>query len=157
MTQPIGVSLEDLNPYARRFAGRLFAAHPEWGGLASPPPWPNAQHGILYVELHSPFDARRILTITTDGGEVTVAFGEHGWHAHFGDWTGADEPTSFAEALEMIDGIVTEELALVQSYNGDTPGWSSVIAAGESCEFGNADRLELWSWLGNQDATLFST
>jgi hypothetical protein len=143
MAQPNDAPLDDLNPYSQRFAAQLFRAHPEWRGLATPPPWPGADRGVLYVKLESPVDQRRVLSIITDGDEITVGFGEHGWHAHFGGWAGDDEATNFAEALEMIDGLLTEAVVLVQSYHGDEPGWSSVIAAADSADFAGADRLEV--------------
>ena len=91
---------EALNPYSRRFAERLFEAYPHWETLAMTPPWPNADVGSFTIEVPSPANPSRVLSIGTDGEEITVGFGEHGWHARYGDWTGATEEESLPKRLQ---------------------------------------------------------
>src|SRR6478672_8508551 len=103
------ISRESLNPYSSRFAERLFSHYPQWEALATSEPWANADPGAFLVEVPSSVSPERVLWVGTDGGEVTVAFGPE-WHGHYGGWTGVDEESSFTEALEDIEGILTDRL-----------------------------------------------
>ena len=146
---------DDLNPYSRRFAEQLFAAYPEWRARATGEPWPNADAGCFLVEVPSPADPARRLHVTTDGGEITVGFGEHGWHTHFGEWTGADEATSFREALALVAGLLAEEVVVLQAFVDGEARWSQSLAANEAPELCGADRGEVYSWRGTHDRPVF--
>ncbi len=72
------------------------------------------------VEVYSLTHPGRALWVGTDGGEITVGFGAYGWHDHHGDWTGADEASSFTEALADIAAILlppTQAAAMAKRRN----------------------------------------
>ena len=73
------VSIDDLSPFSRRFASRLFEKYPEWREFSSSPS--GEYWGVLLVEVMSPLGDRR-LAINANGGEVTVYFGGKVWHSH---------------------------------------------------------------------------
>jgi hypothetical protein len=149
--------LDELNPYSRRFAERLLAAHPEWEGRLTLTPWPNAEPGSFVVAVPSPADPERELWVSTDGGEVTVGFGRE-WHAHYGERTGDDEADSFAQALDDVEGILTERLVLATGFRGGEPIVAALIPAGHPPAFGGVEapgleRVEIASWLGTHDGS----
>ena len=145
--------LTQLNAYSARFARLLFAAHPEWQALAAAEPWPDAEPGCFAVVVPSPGDPAQALTVTTDGGEVTVAFGEQGWHTHFGSWTGADETTSFAQALAEVAGILAGRRVLAVCDRGGRRGSvAELLDAGTAPDLGGCERLTIHSWAGSRPA-----
>ena len=143
-----------LNAYSRRFAERLFAVYPQWEGVATTEPWPNADPGCFLVEVPSPADPDRRLWIGTDGGEITVGFGPHGWHTHYGSWTGADEETSFAEALEAIADILTDRRMVAAGILNGRAGASTLVAVDEDPELEGYDQIDYISWTGTQDRSI---
>jgi hypothetical protein len=145
---------DELNPYSRRFADRLFALYPQWEHLAKLEPWPNADPGCFLVEVSSPVDPERQLSVGTDGEEITVGFGPHGWHAHYGAWTGADEESSFVEALEEIAGILEERLVVAVGTQDGQTGASTLIPAGEDPGLNGYDRIDYVSWRGSHDRSV---
>jgi hypothetical protein len=147
------IALDDLNPYSRRFAIRLFAAYPEWRELALIPPDDQWGSGTLEVVVRSPL-ADRELRIETVGDEVTVGFGDHGWHAHYFPWDGADESAVFSRALDDIADILSEALAVLVRFADGVVQSSETHWADEPVEFKAAERIEIVSWLGHRDATL---
>jgi len=76
------IDLDALNSVSRRFAELLFAEHPEWVPYATVPSGEGWDEGVLVVSVTSPVSLHT-LSVDTDGGEITVGFGETGWHAHF--------------------------------------------------------------------------
>jgi hypothetical protein len=146
------VNLRDqLNDYSRRFAEQLFAAYPEWEARATTNPWPDADRGCFVVEVYSLTHPDRALWVGTDGGEITVGFGAYGWHDHYGDWTGADEASSFAEALADIAAIVTEQKILATGFRNGRELASTLLAPGDSPNLQGHDRIEYTSWCGTYD------
>jgi hypothetical protein len=148
------IALDDLNPFARRFAQTLFSAYPEWRELAAVDTTPGAEPGSLALEVPSPAHPEVRLTLATEGGEVKVGLGA-AWHTHFGSWTGADEPTSFAQALACIAEIVAEERVLAVGSAAGEPRCAVLSAEPEAFDASEADRLEVYSWRGTRDATVF--
>jgi hypothetical protein len=137
-----------LNEYSRRFAELLFAMYPAWREHMVVEPWPNADSGCFCVEIASPAAPDQPLWIGTDGGEVTVGFGAHGWHDHFGEWTGADEATSFQQALDEVAAIIAGRRLLAVGFYEGIASVSQVYDANESPSFERVERIETFSWPG---------
>jgi len=147
-------SRDDLNPYSRRFADRLFATYPAWEAQSVREPWPNADAGSFLVTLLSPAHPERELWVGTDGGEITVGFGKE-WHDHHGGWTGASEEESFGEALEQIQGILDERLILAVGFRAGSAAASTLIARGTEPKLGSGiERIEYYSWRGTYDSVI---
>lgn len=145
---------QQLNSYSQRFAERLFAEHPDWECRAQIEPWATSDPGSFLVEVPSP-SAGRVLSVGTDGGEVTVALGPE-WHGHYGGWTGADEATSFAEALANIAGILADRLVVAVGFREGRPGMSTLLPAGEPAWFDvdGVERVDYCSWSGIHDRSV---
>ncbi|HVE79654.1 MAG TPA: hypothetical protein VNA89_12355, partial [Gemmatimonadaceae bacterium] len=107
-----------MNAYSQRFADRLFAAHPTWRALAAPDPAGDAPPGSLLVAVTSPGGAGE-LVLRTYGGQVTVEFGAHGWHEHFGAWSGPTEDAIFDAALAFVTDILADRIAAAVGLRGD--------------------------------------
>lgn len=147
-------SRDDLNPYSRRFANRLFATYPAWEAQLVREPWPNADAGSFLVAIPSPTHPERELWVGTDGGEITVGFGKE-WHDHHGSWTGASEEESFTEALEQIQGILDERLIMAVGFRAGSGAASTLIAAGTKPNLGKGiERIESYSWRGTYDSVV---
>ena len=147
------ISFSDLNPHSQRFARLLFDQYPEWQALARVNPWANADIGCFAVEVPSPASHSHCLCVDTDGGEVTVGFGAHGWHTHFGPWTGDDELTTFTEAMSYIGRLLSEELVVADGFEKGEARWSETTEPHEEPDFSHADRIEITSWNGTYNRT----
>jgi hypothetical protein len=114
--------------------------------------WPNADPGSFVVEVPSPVHPERKLWVGTDGNEITVGFGEHGWHTHFGDWVHQNEAESFEAALEEIAAILSEDWVLAVGFREDgTPGLSILVPVCQDPKLGDYPRVEYFSWYGTHD------
>ena len=96
----------------------------------------------------------RRLWVGTDGGEITVGFGPHGWHDHYGEWTGADEASSFAEALHDIADIMAERKILATGFRRGQLGGATLIPTGETADLEGHERVEYMSWCGTYDRSV---
>jgi len=148
------IRFDDLSSFSRRFAQRLFEAYPQWRQYATIPDGEGWNDGVLSVVVQSPAGDRE-LSIDTDGDEITVGFGEHGWHAHFWAWDGLDENTVFAQAMDEIARILNDDVAILTRFVDGAARSSETFSQGEEVEFKNSDRIEICSWLGTRNATLF--
>ncbi|MES3035272.1 MAG: hypothetical protein V4813_14840 [Gemmatimonadota bacterium] len=135
-----------LNAYSRRFAEQLFAVYPSWEELAVVEAWPNADSGSFLVEIPSPAAPDQRLWVGTDGGEITVGFGDAGWHEHFGAWTGDDEANSFREALEEVRGILAGTRRVAVGYSKGVASVSQVYDADDGPRLDDVERVEQYSW-----------
>ena len=141
-----------LNEYSRRFAERLFVAHPEWRPLARSDPEGFPAPGSLLVEVPSPVTGRG-LWVRTYGDQITVDFGEHGWHEHFGAESGKTEEAAFAKALAFIEDLLSERLVVVTRILFSRPAWTRAIEA-TRVRRPLIGRIEVRSWTGAADAML---
>jgi hypothetical protein len=143
-----------LNPYSQRFAERLFVAHPEWRTIAQRDPTGFPAPGSLLVTVQSPV-AGRELWIRTYGDQVTVDFGQQGWHEHFGPGTATDEAGIFDAAIGFIDDLLNDRKVVATRYLFGRPLWSRAMDASRAHAplFG---RTAVISWSGRKDATLAS-
>ena len=149
------IQLDDFNPFARGFAVALFAVHPEWRHLATLETWEKAEPGCLALAVTSPAHFDRQLWIGTWGGEVTVGFGQYGWHTHFGDYIGLDAEASYREALDEIEAILSDRLAIITEFQDGQARGSRTFWDDEDPPTNPVERLEIESWTGSRDATVF--
>jgi hypothetical protein len=154
------VSLDALNQYARRFAERLFAVYPDWRAVAMPDPDGDPPPASLLVTVAAPV-GDRALSLRTYGEQVTVEFGPHGWHEHVGTWSGPTEDAAFDAALALVADLLAERVAVVAGVRGDRPVWFRLLREGAEPPrpWGipglSAQRVEVYSWRGSRDATLY--
>jgi len=146
------LALHDLNPWSRRFAERLFAAHPEWRSIARRDPEGFPLPGSLLLEVASPVVGRALM-IRTHGDQVTVDFGRHGWHDHFGSSSGQSESAAFGAALALIEDLMTERVVVVTRVLFGRPVWSRAVDAAR-VRRPLIGRVEVCSWRGRDDETL---
>ena len=144
------ISLDELNPFSRRFASRLFEKYPEWREFSSIPTGQYWDAGVLKVEVPSPRGDRQLI-VDTNGGEVTVYFGGGGWHSHNTPMADLDEP-AFDGALSDIAAILSEDLAILIRYADNEVRSSVTLWRDQDITFRGADRVQVVSWLGNRDA-----
>jgi hypothetical protein len=116
-----------LNAYSQRFAERLLAVHPEWRPLARSDPEGFPPPGSLLVEVASLVPGRE-LWVRTYGDQVTIDFGEHGWHENFGH-PGATEEAVFAKALAFIEDLLSDRLLVVTRIFLGRPFWTRAVEA----------------------------
>jgi hypothetical protein len=143
-----------LNRYSQRFVERLLAVHPEWRALAQQDPEGFPAPGSLLIELPSPVASRRLL-IRTYGNQITIDFGPHGWHEHFGPWRGPSDEVVFAAALAFIEDLLADRLVVVTRVFFGRPVWSRAVEASRVRKPW-VGRVEVYSWSGARDATLGS-
>ena len=141
-----------LNAFSQRFADRLLLAHPGWRALIQhdregiPPP------ASLHISVPSPV-AGRTLLIRTDGDQVTIDFGPHGWHEHFLPAAYADEASACTAALRFIEDLLTDRKVIATRYLFGRPVWGRALEAARAHAplFG---QTRIVSWSGTRDATL---
>jgi hypothetical protein len=132
----------------------LFAAFPEWRSLARSE---RADDGSTYVviEVRAPPGANVEygLIIDTSNQEVTVSFDFH--HEHFDEWVGDGDRFGTEAAVELIRRIVSERIAVVSWWHGDSWAGSSQIEAGANPEMPSwaapeaYNRVRIRSWNGS--------
>jgi hypothetical protein len=128
--------------------------HSAWRSFATIPQGDGWDEGALSVTVVSPLRDRELL-IDTNGEEITVGFGEHGWHAHYWAWDGLDDATVFDRALTEIVAILDEELAILTRFGRGDVRSCETFRRGEEVDFRASERIEIVAWLGSRDATVF--
>jgi hypothetical protein len=106
----------------------------------------------LLVEVPSPADVDQRLWVATDPGEITVGFGSHGWHGHFGEFIDMDEASATAAALEEIADIVSERAVIATSFRDGRAVSSQLLRADAPIDTHRADYVEVVSWRGTHNA-----
>ena len=139
-----------LDEMSTNFAAALFGCRPEWRAFAKmgqaegePESW---------LELHVPSPAGETLIVTTDDGEVTVAFG--GYHEHF-TWPALQDETH-GDPIDFIDAIVTEQIYVASARDSSRTHGAWLMRPGESLPrgdytLGGATDISARSWLGAYD------
>ena len=72
------------------------------------------------------------LWIDTSNDEITVGFDS--FHNHFDDWTGESSPFGTQSALEFVQQIVAERVAIMTCWRDDRCVGGEVMNAGETIE-----------------------
>jgi hypothetical protein len=146
------MNLEALDEFSRGFAKQLFLTYPEWMSLAKSGKTDTTRSEYLLVEVPPPknADLASPLLIHTDNQEVTVGF--DCVHAHFPPQVTIP---LFSDALGFITSILSEELAAVSEWEGDTWHASWTIERDEEGDLENEQRpgwrIRVRSWNGTRD------
>ena len=149
-----------LEDPVRTSAEALFEVFPEWRSLARREvDEDGSQYVVVEVSPPSEADANYGLFIDTRNDEVTVGFDFY--HRHFDDW--ADQSGRFGteSALDFVQQIGQERVAVVSWWRDDTWLASSVTEAGAPLEpreprtsedTHNRVRVRSWSGALNVDS-----
>lgn len=143
-----------MDAHSLNSASELFALFPEWRSLARKEKEEGGTE-FLVVEVTPPPEAsvEYGLTIDTAGGQVTVGFDYY--HAHFDAWVGDGESFGTKAALEFIQQIVSEEVAVASWWKGEEWKGSTQVLAGEKPKMtwmADFDRIRVRSWMGGLNA-----
>ena len=141
-----------MDPFSLATANEIFAAFPEWRSFAREE---RADDGstFLVVEVLPPDEANveRGLVIDTSNREVTVVF--DCFHSHFERWRGDGDHFGAQAALEFVEGIINERVAVVSWWQGAVWRGSSLLAAGAAPKppswQAESDHVRVRSWKGS--------
>ena len=113
----------------RTSAEALFEVFPEWRSLARREVDEyGSEYVVVEVSPPSEADIHGSLLIDTWNDEVTVGFDFY--HGHFDDWAGQSRPFGTGSALEFVQQIVEERVAVISWWRDDKLGGGSVTDAG---------------------------
>jgi hypothetical protein len=127
------VDFDELDEMSQSFAKRLFELHPDLQ------PYARAQDGghdsrlkWLKVEVPSPAGSslRGPLYVDTDD-EITIALDY--WHSHF-DWPSNHPDRLKDDALQVIEALLVERVAVVSHWAGDEWAGSALAEVGPDLE-----------------------
>jgi hypothetical protein len=146
------VSFAELDDFSRRFAERLFDRYPEWRQHAVLDPEGGVPPGSFHVTVPSPRTGNE-LWVRSYFKQITIDFGPHGWHEHFGEWSGSSESAIFDTALRFLDDLLNDRVVVITRRLFGRPMWTEAIRADRVRPplFG---RLEVYSWSGKLDTRL---
>jgi len=149
----------NLNEYSKRFAEKLVAKYPQWDAYIKLCAEATAP-GSLELTIPAPNQQGRELYISTSGDEITIGFDT--WHTHYRNYETDDQEDEFIGALDLLEEIVTEKLAVVSCLHDNDFCMSYISEAGEepSVEKLNdsrqsqekVNRFLVKSWKGTVDA-----
>jgi hypothetical protein len=109
---------ERLQPESRDFARRLFNALPAIRRHARMEGWDEYS---LVVEVESPTgDAQRQLTISVEGREPSVFFGE--WHTHSNMW-----PSGVDDIVQLVEAILNDQFVIIINVGGQHDGLKGIL------------------------------
>ncbi|MES2343565.1 MAG: hypothetical protein V4597_17990 [Pseudomonadota bacterium] len=139
-----------LDEMSKDFATALFEYRPDWRqyaklgqAIGEPECW---------LDVLAPSPTGEILLVTTEGDEITVAFGGH--HQHF---TWSSHPDEISEdPIGFIDAIVTEKIFAASARDASRGHGAWPMRPGESLPradyaLGGATEISVRSWLGTYD------
>jgi hypothetical protein len=141
----------------RTSAEALFEAFPEWRSLAKREVdgW-GSEYVLVEVTPPSGANVDEGLWIDTSNDEITVGFDS--FHNHFDDWTGESSPFGTGSALEFVQQIVAERVAIMTCWHDDRCVGGEVMNAGETIEPPTStdtyDRIRVRSWNGTWNLDL---
>ena len=139
-----------LNPFARRFSEVLFARFPQWRAFATVDPPSADTPGALVVEVPAPRGDARTLHISTCDDSITIGFDQ--WHCHAGGFAGTVEEDDFAEAIQLLEGLVTETVIVAVTSRGGAMLSSQAVYEGTAPPRPpRGARVTLMSWTGRLD------
>jgi len=146
--------LDDLSPYSRRFAARLFEQFPQWREHARAETEARGTLRVLLVEVPSPADPNERMWISTDDGEISVGFGSRGWHAHYGEFIEMTEEAATEAALEEIHDIVGERAVVASRFRDGGFVDSTLLLSDSPVDTRGADFVEVISWKGTHNTVV---
>lgn len=148
-----------MDNFSLAAAEELFASFPHWRALARNE---QAEDGTTYlvVEVPPPPEAHveHGLVIDTSNGEITVGF--DCYHAQFDRWTGDSKYFGTQSALDFVERIMSERIAVASWWLNDRWRGSAQLEAGASPETptwispGTFNRIRVRSWKGALNADI---
>ena len=139
-----------LDEMSKDFGAALFRYCPEWRAFAK---MDRAEGETdFWLDVHAPSPTGEILLVTTEGEEVTVAFGGH--HQHF-TWS-SDLAEKSEDPIGFIDAIVTEKIYAASARDLSRGHGAWPMRPGEDLPradyaLGGATDISARSWLGTYD------
>jgi hypothetical protein len=121
-----------LDPYSLEIRNALLARFPEWLAYCREEPGPEGESSLI-IDVPPPPEsgAARGLRITTEDEEITVGFDSY--HAHYDVLGPCDDPAE-PTALDFIEGLLSERIAVVSWWHGERWLSSAQLHAGELLE-----------------------
>lgn len=114
-------------------ADEIFAEFPQWKDLAR---IETSDDGKPYLVIEVPAPAEACveygLIIDTSNDEVIVGF--DCYHSHYDEWVGDGEHFGTQAALEFVRQILSERVAVVSWWQGETWCGSAQLEAGQPIE-----------------------
>jgi len=134
-------------------AKELFCEFPQWRDFTrSEVADDGTQFLVIHVPAPSEANVEHGLFIDTSNSEVTVGF--DCYHSHFDDFIGDGEHFGTKAALEFIKQIISERVAVVSWWAGETWRGSAQLEAGATpiipswTTASDMDRVRVRSWNG---------
>jgi hypothetical protein len=152
-------ALPSMNAFSEAVSEALFAAFPHWRPLARTE---SSEEGDSYLVVEVPAlaeaDVQRGLLILTSNEEITVGFDFY--HSHFNGSISDGEAFGMEAALEFIQRVIAEEIAVVSWWLDEKLRGSAQIDAGASPatvtwgSLGAFNRIRVRSWRGSLNADI---
>ena len=145
-----------MDDFSASVADEIFADFPEWRIFGKEEVATDGSH-YLVVDVPSPKEADTPdgLVISTYDGEITVSFDFY--HSHFDQWRPSEPDDGYGSALELVQSILNESVAISSWWNGDQWLGSGRVINGELREVSfEYTRIRVRSWRGRHN-TLGST
>lgn len=146
-----------MDAFSLAAANEIFDAFPEWRAFAREE---HADDGssFLVVQVTPPASANveHGLVIDTSNDEFTVGF--DCYHCHFDEWVGDGDQFGTRAALEFVEQIINERVAVVSWWQDAEWRGSSQLVAGASPEQPSwqttFNRVRIRSWRGTFNADI---
>jgi len=154
--------IDNAARFAERFRTIVLEQYPDWDQYFIPPnlEWQTA--GDIAIEVPSRFAPKCPLRIETMWEGIIINW--VGWHVHCDGWGGQVTEDEFVgEALEIVNGILTEFIVIITTWKDGSSG------AGGNCLvedleselegtwsiFGKGKDIVVLSWKGTYDRGTF--
>jgi hypothetical protein len=146
-----------MDAFSLATAAEIFSSFPEWRSLAREER-DDQGDAFLVIEVPAPVgaDVEHGLVLDTAREEVTVAF--DCYHTHFDSWLEGNEPYEAGSALDFVNGILEERVAVLSWWSGHQWRGSSQMPAGACLHspsgISRFDRVRIRSWNGTLNADM---
>lgn len=111
------INREALDEFSRKFLEWLRQRRPELAEVAAVDEQWTSLPNPLVIRLHPPQADLPELEISSENEEVTLFYDR--WHAHFGFWGDQPDEAGFQEALDSLDEILQERVAITVAMVAD--------------------------------------
>lgn len=137
------MNLNVLEPFSREIARHLMAARPNWGCHLEPE---GEAEATVCLTISGP---RGTLLAYTEDHEITISFGD--WHEHLLPNPGTPVAHLVAEAVTVIEDILTER-AVVITKHAQSGWWTSeLVAPPGPPDVEHLVMMTVRSWRGTHD------
>ncbi|MCC7412608.1 MAG: hypothetical protein IT495_13395 [Gammaproteobacteria bacterium] len=145
-----------MDRFSEQAADEFLAAFPEWREFArSEQRDDGSSYFVLQIDPPAQAAVEHGLLVHTDNDEVTVGFDFY--HSHFDSMVGDGEHFGTTAAVALVRQIVSERVAVVSWWLGESWAGSSQIEAGAqpSAKFvKDYSRIRVRSWKGTFNADI---